>query len=68
MNRNGENVTQITFDESRHYEHVAVSHDRRYVSAWVSELTRNALFGGYQLWFSSSGTPTACRLTNQSIK
>lgn len=32
MDRNGENVTQITFGEPRQYEHVAISHDHRYVA------------------------------------
>ncbi len=33
MEADGQNVTQITFDSPRNYEHVAVSHDRRLVVA-----------------------------------
>lgn len=33
MDRTGQNVTQITFDTPRNYEHVAVSHDRNLVIA-----------------------------------
>jgi Tol biopolymer transport system component len=38
MDRNGNNVTQITFENPRGWEHVAVSYDRRYVigNAYVS--------------------------------
>lgn len=31
MDRDGENVAQITFEHPRHWEHVAASYDRRYV-------------------------------------
>lgn len=31
MDRNGENVVQMTFGNPRHWEHVAVSYDHRYV-------------------------------------
>jgi hypothetical protein len=33
MDATGGNITQITFNKGRHYEHVAVSHDRRRVVA-----------------------------------
>ncbi len=33
MDRQGDNVTQITFEQPRAYEHVAVSHDRRFIVA-----------------------------------
>jgi Tol biopolymer transport system component len=33
MDAAGENITQITFDRGRHFEHVAVSHDRRRIVA-----------------------------------
>jgi len=33
MDRNGDRVTQITFEHPRHYEHVAVSYDRKCVIA-----------------------------------
>ena len=33
MDSTGGNVTQITFDKGRHFEHVAVSHDRKRVVA-----------------------------------
>jgi hypothetical protein len=33
MDRNGDRVTQITFEHPRHYEHVAVSYDQKYVIA-----------------------------------
>lgn len=32
MDQNGENITQITFDNSRVLEHVAVSHDRKKIA------------------------------------
>ena len=32
MDRRGEQVTRITFEQPRHWEHVAVSHDHRYVA------------------------------------
>jgi WD40-like Beta Propeller Repeat len=33
MDANGGNITPITFDRGRHYEHVAVSPDRKYIVA-----------------------------------
>jgi Tol biopolymer transport system component len=33
MDATGGNITQITFDRGRHFEHVAVSHDRRRIVA-----------------------------------
>ena len=33
MDENGENITQITFDDSRHLEHVALSHDKMKIVA-----------------------------------
>lgn len=46
MDANGGNVTQITFENPRRWEHVAVSHNHRYV---VADEVRQAASGGDQM-------------------
>lgn len=61
MNFDGSRMTQITFDTPRHYEHVAVSHDRRFIAANEQRPNSGEIAGGNsRIWLYdlSDGTET----------
>ena len=58
MDRHGEHVTQITFESARHWEHVAVSPDRRFI---VGNMHQDPARGS-QLWLFDLRRGTEARL------
>lgn len=58
MDRSGERVAQITHENARHWEHVAVSHDHRYLAGDA----HGALEGTYELWVFDLERDTETRL------
>ena len=59
----GEQVTQITFDLPRSYEHVAVSPDRRFIAANIQLPNPNADPGGHsQVWLFDLENSTQVQL------
>ena len=63
MDRNGQNVTQITFENPHHYEHVAVSFDHRFVVANEQKPNPEGKPGGLSLlWLFDLEKGTEARL------
>jgi len=63
MRADGSKVTQITFKDSRHYEHVAVSYDRRYIIANEQKPNPDGILGGnVRLWLYDLKEKTETRL------